>query len=341
MAGPATSVNIAPITSFVEKATLAVAKPLLTISKFGMKKTIPTKNSKTIVVSRVERLAPLNGYGLATTKALVEGVVPSTVNPTRTDITISLAQYGNLSSSTDIANWINEHDVDQAFVERNSQNMVETVERVYWSAIVGGTNVFRLTDAIGGVSGAARVNVAGVINGAALDKAIRNLRVSDAKPITGNIMASTKVGTQGVREAYICVIHPRVEYDLNKVVGFVPVTSYGSMDGVYPGECGAYKNIRFIVSTMCQAYADAGAAVAGTYSTTGTNNDVFICMIFGKDAYAVVDLASSSETTYIAPGTKSAADPLGQLSFIGWKAMCGGGILDDNWLLRMEVAATA
>jgi len=337
----ANSTNFAPIASFFEKATLDVAKPLCTLEKFAVKKTLPKRNSKTMVFSRYERLAPLNGYASAVTKALIEGVVPTAVNPTRTDITVSLSQYGNLSENTDIATWVNESDVDSEVVARNSQNMVETVERVYWAGIVGGTTVQRLTDDIGGVSGVARVNVAGRINAVALNKALRTLRVNEALRVTSQLGASAKIGTQGVRDAYIAIVPSIVVFDLEQIVGYIPVTSYPSQDGVYPGEVGAYKNIRFIESNLASAFANAGASVAGTYSTGGSNSDVFAVMIFGKNAFATVELASSAETTYIPAGTKDKADPLGQISCIGWKAMCASVILNESWMLRMEVVASA
>jgi N4-gp56 family major capsid protein len=81
--------------------------------------------------------------------------------------------------------------------------------------------------------------------------------------------------------------------------------------------------------------------VSGTYSTTGTNNDVFINMIFGADAYAVVDLADSAQTFYIPPSQVDHSNPLGLFGSISWKAMAGSIILNDAWLIRQECAASA
>src|SRR5574343_345965 len=138
-----TTANYAAITQFVDRAALRVAEPLLTISKFGKKVTIPTKNSKTINFRRYERLAPTTGKDLGTIKQLVEGTVPGDVNPTVTTINVTLSQYGNVSRISDQAAWINETDVDAEVVKRNAENMVQTMERVYWAGVVGGTQVFR------------------------------------------------------------------------------------------------------------------------------------------------------------------------------------------------------
>lgn len=341
MAGPATTANYAPLGVFVERTTLEVALPILTISKFGKKYTLPQKNSKTLKVRRYERLAPTSGAQAGTIKSMAEGVVPGAVNPTITDYTVTVAQYGNLSQISDQASWTNFEDVDRDVIKRNAENMVQTLERVYWAGVIGGTQVQRLTDDVGGIAGAARVNVAGRINAQALDKAIRTLQSADAKPIYGAIKPGKDFATQGIRPGYVGVIHPFVKYDLERVPGYVPVTAYGSMDGVLEGEVGSYKEIRFVTSTLAQIFPDAGAAVSGTYSTTGTNNDVFINMFFGQNAYAVVELASSSQSFYIPASNTDHSNPLGQWSSIGWKAMAASLILNDAWLVRQECAASA
>jgi N4-gp56 family major capsid protein len=76
-------------------------------------------------------------------------------------------------------------------------------------------------------------------------------------------------------------------------------------------------------------------------STLGSNSDVYINMIFGKEAYAVIDLASSSQTYYTSAAQVDHSNPLGQFASIGWKAMCASIILNDAWLLRQECVASA
>lgn len=336
----ATTSNYSPLSVFVDKVALERAKPLLCISKFGKKVNLPTKSSKTIKFSRYERIAPTTGKDPASVKAVVEGTVPSDVNPTRTDYTAVVAQYGNVSRISDQATWTNETDVNKEVIDVNSENMVQTIERVYWAGIVGGTSVFRLTDSVGGISGAARVNVAGKINAVALDKAVRLLQRNDAKTLKEQLDPSSKIGTQGIRAAYIAVIHPDVKYDLEQVPGFIPVAQYPA--GQYiDGEVGSYKEIRFVQSTLAQIFPDSGAAAGGVLmSTTGTNADVYAVMIMGKDAYAVIDLASSSQSFYIPNTEVDHSNPIGNYSSIGWKAMCTSLILNDNWILRFECAAS-
>lgn len=334
-----TSSTLTSLTSYIQRTGLERAKPNLIYSDYGKKITIPQKNSKTIKFRRYERISPTTGAQLATLRSLSEGVIPNNTTPSITDYTATVAQYGQVFQWSDIAEWTNEVSVDTELMAVNSENMAQTSDCVVRDNLMAGTNVFRLTDAIGGVSGAARVNVAGPINAAALDKAIRNLKASDTKYWKDGISASNKIGTSAVRPSYVMLIHPYVEYDLEQVPGYKAVSDYGDQSSLLKGEVGAYKNIRFVTSTLAKYFPDAGATKAGTWSTTGTDSDVFACLLVGMDAYAVIDLASTSEIIYNPQSEKSKVDPANQYATLAWKAMLTALILNDNWILRFECVA--
>ena len=338
-----TSSTLSALTNYIQRKGLAVAEPKLIYAAYGQKTTIPQKNSKTIKFRRYERFAPTTGAQLANIKAMVEGTTPTAITPSVTDVTINLNQFGSLVQYSDISTWTNEVDVDQNLMARNSENMQQTVDMVYRDAIVGGTNLFRLTDNAGAVSGANRTDVIGSINAPALDKAIRKLKQQDAKFFKDMVGASNKIGTSSVRPSYVALIHPDVEFDLEQVPGYKAISDYGDTSSLMPGECGSYKNIRFVVSTLAKVWADTGAAVSGTgkKSTTGTSADVYGVLIVGQDAYTVVDLASAAEICYVPATQKDHTNALGLWASLGWKAMCGAGILNDNWILRFECAASA
>lgn len=339
----ATTANYANIASYVSRKGLEVAKPNLIYNAYGEQYSIPQKSSKTIKFRRYERFSPLNGREAASTRILVEGVVPSDTIATVTDLTLTLSQYGFLTRWSEVAEWTTEVSVDQNLMDRNSQNMSETVDCITRDSIQGGTNVFRLTDAVGGVSGAGRANVAARINASALDKAIRNLEQSDAKYYKEMVSASTKIGTTGVRPSYVMHVHPDVKYDLEQVPGFKAVPDYGGYSDIMLGEVGNYKNIRFVMSTFAKVFSDSGVAVGttGCKSTTGTSIDVYSCTLVGKNAYGVVNLASAAEIKYTPHTAVDHSNPLGQWASLGWKAMAGALILNDNWILRFECGASA
>lgn len=338
----ATTSTYSNLGAFINKLGLEVAQPALQYSKFGKSFTIPQKSTKTIKFRRYERIAPTTGKDVANTKALVEGTVPSTSNPTVTDYTLTLSQYGNVMEFSDQAVWTTEVSVDTELMKRNSESMAQTVDCVYRDGIMAGTQFGRLTDSIGTIGAGARSTVNGIINSVALDKVIRALKVNDAKFIKDIKGATNKVGTSGIRPAYVAIIPPEVEYDAERIQGFKSIADYPDQGDVLDGEVGSYKNIRFVTSTLAKNYNDAGAAVGSGFKSTGaSNNDVFPIIIVGQDAYACVELASASEVIYNPQSKSDKSDPLNQFATLGWKAMCGSLILNDSWIYRLEVCATA
>ena len=336
-----TTSTLSALTQYIQRKGLAVAEPNIVIGEYGLKNSIPQKNSKTMAFRRYERIAPVTGKDASTIKSLVEGTVPTDTQPTITTVTLTLSQYGNLFRVSDQAEWINEVSVDTELMARNSENMAQTIETVYRDGIMAGTAFGRLTDSIGTIGAGARSTVAGKINAVALDKVARVLKGADAKFYTEQVDATTKIGTQAVRKSYIAVIHPDVEFDLESVPDYVPAANYSSNAGLMKGEVGSYRNIRFVTSTLSKIFADSGASVAGTKSTSGSLSDVYPALIFGKEAYTVVDLASAANIFYTPASSQDHANPLGQWFSLGWKAMCGSVILNDAWIYRLETVATA
>jgi N4-gp56 family major capsid protein len=80
-------------------------------------------------------------------------------------------------------------------------------------------------------------------------------------------------------------------------------------------------------------------------STTPSNNqaDVYPIIIVGMDAYGIVPLRGEESIVpmIVNPGRPSDSDPLGQRGHAAWKTMQNIVILNDLWMLRLEVACSA
>ena len=151
---------------------------------------------------------------------------------------------------------------------------------------------------------------------------------------------SGNIGTQGIRAGFVAFITPEIKYDLEQnVSGYMDVSKYPA-GGAQEGEVGAYKEIRFFESTLASSFAAQGASLGSGFAGVG-NNDVHICLIFGADAYATVKLAEASQSYYIPATQTDHSNPLGQFSSIGWKAFCASKILNENWIIRLEVGVSA
>lgn len=339
--------------SYVHKVGLPVAKLNHCMGKFGRKFSIPDRSSLTIKFRRYNKIDPKSsmsgsvltaaGSIASSTKAIAEGIVPATSNPAPTDYSLTLLQYGNLMKVSDLASRTTEVAPDAELIKRNAENMADTLDAVYRDGLQGGTNFGRLTNSVGAIGSGARTTVAGIINAAALNRIVTILEAMEAQYFASNtITASTGIGTSPVRPAYVAIIHPHVKHDLESIAGYKSTSDYGSQEGLFEGETGAYRNIRFVMSTISQRiFINSGAAPSGTISTGGAANDVYSVLVIAKDAYGTVDLDSSTDMTYIPARQKDSANPLGQWSTIGWTAVAGALILNDAWIYRMECAATA
>jgi N4-gp56 family major capsid protein len=78
-------------------------------------------------------------------------------------------------------------------------------------------------------------------------------------------------------------------------------------------------------------------------STTGTSADVYPIVIVGKESYGLIPLKGAGAVTpkVLNPDTPRGGDPLGQRGSVGWKAYYVCKVLNEGWMARVEVAASA
>ena len=153
------------------------------------------------------------------------------------------------------------------------------------------------------------------------------------------IKSSTGVGTAPIRAAYIGIIHPDTEAQMETLTGYIPVNEYSQAMKAEENEVGSYKNIRFFVSTNAKVFASAGLAVGadGMISDDATNNNVYSTLIIADNAYGVVPLAGKALQNIVkALGSAGTADALDQRATSGWKAITTTAILNESWILRIE-----
>jgi N4-gp56 family major capsid protein len=132
-------------------------------------------------------------------------------------------------------------------------------------------------------------------------------------------------------------------YDLEQLTGFVSVANYSNPGTAHEMEIGAYKNLRFIETTEAKVFADlGGSAVTGglKYTTASSACDVYSMLIFGMDAYGVVDLKGHAMKS-IVKAFGAGDDPLNRVATAGWKAKTTCTILNDAFMCRYEAGVTA
>jgi N4-gp56 family major capsid protein len=302
------------------------AKPFLTASRFGIQRNIPKKNSKTIEFVRYEALT-------AATTPLTEGVTPTGSKITRTPVTVSVDQYGDYTLISDVVLDTVEDPVINEVGDVLGQQKGETIDLVHLGKLLGGTNVFYAS----GV--ASRALTTAIITKADVDKCVRTLETQNALKHTKTINPSRNISTTPIPPSYWGICHPRVVYDLRGISGWIPVEEYPTGTAAVEGEVGSLGQVRFIMTTHMDAI---GLGVASTTQyNDGTNEYVFPVLIFGMQAYATVGLGGEGGSNYVVQPQASIADPLAQRGSVGWKQWTTAVILNEAFMIRLEVTVTA
>lgn len=320
--------DISPRTAaYAAKELLKRGLPYLVIEKFGQAKALPANNSKTMKFRRYNALSN-------TPASLTEGVTPAASSLTYTDITASLTQYGDRITVTDVIEDTHEDPVLTEATEVLGEQAAQMIEKVRFGVIKAGTNVLY-------ANGASRSAVNTPLALATLRRGVRTLKRQNARFITSVIRSTPSFGTVAVAPGFVAMVHPDCAQDIRGLTGFTSAENYGSMTP-WENELGKCEEVRFVESTIFEPFADAGAAKGAMLSTTGVNADVYPIILVGKDAYGIIALKGAYAITPMVVNAKpSDSDPMAQRSHVSWKTMQTAVILNDAWMLRIEVAATA
>lgn len=297
------------------------------LGRWGQSRTLPTKKSQVISFRRYEALD-------TTPVTLGEGVSPAGKVRTYTDYTCTLKPYGDFVSFTDVIKDTHEDPVLNDNLEALGEQADEMIDKVRFGILKAGTNKLL-------ANGLLRTDVTANLSRDLVRTAVRVMEKQKAKPLTEMIVGGAKINSYPIPESYIAVCHTDMRPDIERCSGYKGVEEYAANMGVIPGEIGSVGRVRFVGDTNCEPFADGGGDVGatGNLSTTGVKCDVYPLLVFGKDAYGVVQLAGKNAMeTLISNPRPQAGDPLAQRGTQGWKGWNGCVILNDYWMLRMEVA---
>ncbi len=322
--------DISPRTAaLASKDLLKRGDPLLCLGRLGQSKPLPERASKSITFRRYTALS------LATTP-LTEGVTPAGQKLSKEDITATVQQYGDFVEISDVIADTHEDPVLQETMGLCGEQAAQTVETITYGVLKAGTN--RLL-----ANGSARSDVNTAYTLTLQRKATNGLKRQNALRITRIVDASPKFNTSPIAASFIGVGHVDLETTIRGFTGFVPVENYSASMQAMPGEIGKVEDVRYILTTICTPWADAGGEKGSMSSTSGIKADVYPVLIFARDAFATVALKGKNSVVpmVLNPNTPRGGDPLGQRGSVAWKTWHTAVILNDAWMCRVECAVAA
>lgn len=318
-------VGIYAVANFLEHAM-----PVLVLEKFAKVETLP-KNRGQIVKWR--RFVPFE----INTTALVEGVTPAPNMLQYEDVQSIVSQYGGWVNFTDVILDTHEDPNLQKITMGLGEQAAAIKEAIIWNELLGGTNVIYSGDAT------QRSEVEAPISEDELVAAQRYLKANKAKPLTRMLKAGTGVATEPVAPAYLAFGHTNLEQDFRALPEFVVREKYSQYSPVSDYEIGKFQDIRVILSPQLDPFWGAGSAdTLGVLSRDGAFVDVYPVLIVGADAFGVVPLRGmDSANVTIKNPVATYEDPLAQRGFASWKMWYVSVRLNEEWMVRIEAAASA
>ena len=320
--------DIQPRTAaFAAKELLKRGIPFMILEKFGQSKPLPGNSSKTMKFRRYNALD-------ATPTALAEGITPASQQLTMTDVTATLTQYGSRIQITDVIIDTHEDPVLNESIALLGEQAAQMIEKMRFGVLKAGTNVVY-------GNGAMRSAVNTALSIAVQRKATRALKRQNGRAITTVVKSTPAFGTEAIAPGFIGLSHPDLESDIRSMPGFVPAEKYGAMTP-FENELGKVEDVRYLTSTIFDPFPDAGGDKGAMLSASGVKADVYPVLYLAANAYGIVALKGMYAVTPMIVNPKpSDSDPMGQRGHAAWKSMQTAVILNDAWMVRVEVSATA
>lgn len=326
-----------------EREMLKHAEPIKVLSSFGTQKQIPQNKTDTVVFRRAVPIdAGTNGAPDVTTSnyLLQEGVTPGARTITYQDVQVTLQQYGVLMKISSKAESMYEDDIPGDMTKLVGEHMATIEELIAYGVVRGGTNVV-----FGNGTVRTAVNTAVSLN--KLRQAARQLELAHAMRVTEKLAAGPNFGTSAIHPAYLVFIHTDLEADVRNLAGFTPVVEYGTQKAVHEREIGAVEQFRFVTSPYFRPFLAAGGTVtAGAFlsnsGVSGTTADVYPMMVVAQEAWGQVALKGMGAINpiYLPAKQITHANPMGQFGYVGANFYKNAVRLNENWMVRVEVAAS-
>lgn len=303
-----TSAGLTPgMQTYYNRELLRTFEPELVHLQFGDEHNMPMNNG---LIMNMRKFIPLE----AKTTELAEGNPGEATMLAETEVTVELKQYGDHGLFSD--------KLDMSHLDLNLQRKVKlfgdaggrAIDTVVREELATCANVIYA----GGKTSRDALTQADKLTSVELRKAVRALKKKHAQKFGGY---------------YIAICGPDAVYDLQDDEAFVKVSAYQDKENIYSGEVGRLFGCRIVESTEAKIFEGEGAG----------GIDVASIIVLGQYAYGYTSWKGAKPRVIIKPaGSAGIADPLDQISSVGWK-MDGFGVklLQPEFAVRIECGFTA
>jgi len=304
----------------------------------------------TVKWRRIENLSVSStpaALGEVATSAFAMGRTPTT--PTVTDLTVAVAKYGEFMNVTE--------EVDLFQVNSGTVQFMNVLgEQAGAKANVLQRNVYnaKTTDrfAAGAASASACASPLTLNDTKWISETLANASAMKFYP---QGVGSRNIGTSPIRDTYYGVCHVDNSEDIRLISGFIPSENYAGYTQTINGEIGITGPIRWIETETAPVASGVGTDTTATKGGAAAT-DLYSLFVYGREAVGTIGLGdtwgteiwtgehaappSPIEIIHHPPGTSGVADAFNEMGTIANKFWWAGKILQPNWILKVQVAAT-
>jgi N4-gp56 family major capsid protein len=303
-----TSTGLTPgMQTYYNRELLRTFEPHLVHLQFGENYRMPMNSGITMNMRKMIPVA-------AKTTALEEGNPGDGKMLAEVAVTTTIQQFGDYARCSD---WLDMVHLDENItrrVQRFGDAGARSVDALVRDELATCTNVIYA----GGKTARAQLTAADKLTSKELRKAVRTLKKNLAEKFNGY---------------YVAIVGPDTVYDLQEDDAWVKVSEYQDKENIYTGEVGRLFGIRFVESTEAKIFEGAGASGA----------DVASVIVLGRYAYGLTSLKGNKPRVIVkTAGSAGTADPLDQISTVGWKLDgFAAKLLQPEFAVRIECGFTA
>ena len=275
----------------------------------GQRKALPKHSGRAVEFWRYKPFE-------AVTSALTEGVIPNSQTLSMEKVVCNVASYGGYVATTDVLSLTGVNTQTNNLVNLMAKQGALSIDHIVRDAVSAGTQV----QYAGSAANRTAISATHKLTIADIRKAVRTLEKNGAPKFN-----------RGGKGYYKAIVGSDAKYSLQSDSLWEEKGKYQQAEQIENGEIGKLFGVIFIESSEAKVFSQAGASQA----------DVGATLVFGEDAYGVVDLGAVGDSpvrSIIKPlGSAGSSDPLDQIATVGWKVEgFAATILNQDWIVRIE-----